>query len=306
MGERKAREEKEKEEEGKVDEENNSIPVTPVRKVLSRTSSFEVIRSKTIILEETNERMERTTMNITQTKEPPKAVELKINVRSPVSRPAIMLQTKREENGMNADSDEGSTEEVSSGGESPEANADAARSPQFLLEKAPQPTPRLTREVRVLPAMVLPMPKRNKNGANQNGRKDSASEEEFHTPAGKGSPPSSHQKPPLPPMVSPRGASTSPSQDQLSPTNDSLEPVQTLSRSNSIGTKTPKIKARTQVFFDEAASSSEESLSDTIAKEELQREVEKLRKELEGKNKTETRFEGKREVETDVDGPNLP
>ena len=80
MGERKAKEEKK--EEAKVDEENNSIPVTPVRKVLSRTSSFEVkmtfllfctfslqvIRSKTIILEETNERMERTTMNITQTK----------------------------------------------------------------------------------------------------------------------------------------------------------------------------------------------------------------------------------------------
>merc|ERR550517_2231020 len=147
-----------------------------------------------------------------------------------------MLQTKREENGVNGDSEECSTEEVSSGGESAEAEADAARSPQFLLEKAPQPTPRLTREVRVLPAMVLPMPKRNKNGANQNGRKDSASEEEFHTPAGKGSPPSSHQKPPLPPMVSPRGASTSPSQDpSMSPSNDSIEPVQTLSRSNSIG-----------------------------------------------------------------------
>ena len=44
-------------------------------------------------------------------------------------------------------------------------------------------------------------------------------------------------------------------------------------RSNSIGTQTPKIKARTQVFFDEAASSSEESLSDALAKEVLQREV---------------------------------
>merc|ERR1712192_356536 len=96
------------------------------------------------------------------------------------------------------------------------------------------------------------------------------------------------------------------SQETMSPSNDSLEPVQTLSRSNSIGTQTPKIKARTQVFFDEAASSSEESLSDAFAKEELQREVEKLRKELEGKNKTETRFEGKKEVKTDVDGPNLP
>ena len=70
MEERKAKEEVEKKEEAKVDEENNSIPVTPVRKVLSRTSSFEVndsctflyfslqvIRSKTIILEDTNERV---------------------------------------------------------------------------------------------------------------------------------------------------------------------------------------------------------------------------------------------------------
>ena len=76
-------------------------------------------------------------------------MELKINVRSPVSRPAIMLQTKREENRVNSDSGEGSTEEVSSGGESPEANPDAAKSPQFLLEKAPLPTPRLTREVNI-------------------------------------------------------------------------------------------------------------------------------------------------------------
>ena len=80
--EKKEEAEVEKKEEAQVDEENNSIPVTPVRKILSRTSSFEVrqetcelffytsqvIRSKTIILEETNERMERTTMNITQTK----------------------------------------------------------------------------------------------------------------------------------------------------------------------------------------------------------------------------------------------
>merc|ERR1712192_258591 len=110
------------------------------------------------------------------------------------------MGSKREENGVNG---EGSTEEASSEGESPEADDDVGQSPQFLLEKAPQPTPRLTREVRVLPAMVLPMPKRNKNGANQNGRKDSASEDEFHTPAGKGSPASSQGKPPLPPMVSP-------------------------------------------------------------------------------------------------------
>ena len=33
--------------------------------------SLQVIRSKTIILEETNERLERTTMNITQTKVKP-------------------------------------------------------------------------------------------------------------------------------------------------------------------------------------------------------------------------------------------
>ena len=80
-------------------------------------------------------------------------MELKINVRSPVSRPAIMLQTKTDENGVNGDSGEGSAEEVSSGGkssgeESPGAETDAARSPQFLLEKAPLPTQRLTREVK--------------------------------------------------------------------------------------------------------------------------------------------------------------
>ena len=80
-------------------------------------------------------------------------MELKINVRSPVSRPAIMLhQTKRDENGVNGDSGEGSTEEVSSGEESPEVDSDAARSPQFLLEKAPPlPIPRLTREVKINP-----------------------------------------------------------------------------------------------------------------------------------------------------------
>ena len=45
MRKRKAKEEAEtekKETESKVDEENNSVPVTPIRKVLSRTSSFEV------------------------------------------------------------------------------------------------------------------------------------------------------------------------------------------------------------------------------------------------------------------------
>ena len=59
-----------------------------------------------------------------------------------------MLQSKREENGVNGeDSGEDSTQEVSSDGESPEADDDVGQSPQFLLEKAPQPTPRLTREV---------------------------------------------------------------------------------------------------------------------------------------------------------------
>ena len=94
MRKRKAKEEAEtetekKEAESKVDEENNSVPVTPIRKVLSRTSSFEVreevfivpphfqvIRSKTIILEETNERLERTTMNITQTKVKPPSKDI--------------------------------------------------------------------------------------------------------------------------------------------------------------------------------------------------------------------------------------
>ena len=54
MRKRKAKEEEEEEEkkeaESKVDEENNSVPVTPIRKVLSRTSSFEVREEVFIVL----------------------------------------------------------------------------------------------------------------------------------------------------------------------------------------------------------------------------------------------------------------
>ena len=53
MRQRKAKEEAEtekKEAESKVDEENNSVPVTPIRKVLSRTSSFEVREEVFIVL----------------------------------------------------------------------------------------------------------------------------------------------------------------------------------------------------------------------------------------------------------------
>ena len=54
MRKRKAKEKEEEEEkketESKVDEENNSVPVTPIRKVLSRTSSFEVREEVFIVL----------------------------------------------------------------------------------------------------------------------------------------------------------------------------------------------------------------------------------------------------------------
>ena len=54
MRKRKAKEKEEEEEkketESKVDEENNSVPVTPIRKVLSRTSSFEVREEFFIVL----------------------------------------------------------------------------------------------------------------------------------------------------------------------------------------------------------------------------------------------------------------
>ena len=54
MRKRKAKEEEaetaKKEAESKVDEENNSVPVTPIRKVLSRTSSFEVREEVFIVL----------------------------------------------------------------------------------------------------------------------------------------------------------------------------------------------------------------------------------------------------------------
>ena len=99
-----------------------------------------------------------------------------------------MLQSKTEENGGSPK--ETSSADQSSGENSPELDKEATRSPQFWPEKAPSPTPRLTREVtieflkgqrqrnpqvRVLPAMVLPMPKRNKEETNQNGGRDSAS-----------------------------------------------------------------------------------------------------------------------------------
>ena len=83
--------------------------------------------------------------------EPPQPVELKIKVRSPVARPAIMLQTKGDENGVVGESGEELDPDAggrSSGEESPGAETDAARSPQLLLEKAPLPTQRLTREVK--------------------------------------------------------------------------------------------------------------------------------------------------------------
>ena len=47
------------------------------------------------------------------------------------------------------------------------------------------------------------------------------------------------------------------------------------------GTQTPKIKARSIVYFDDDISASEESLSDAVAKEELQREIELLKQEVE-------------------------
>ena len=47
------------------------------------------------------------------------------------------------------------------------------------------------------------------------------------------------------------------------------------------GTQTPKIKARSIVYFDDDISASEESLSDAVAKEELQKEIELLKQEVE-------------------------
>ena len=46
------------------------------------------------------------------------------------------------------------------------------------------------------------------------------------------------------------------------------------------GTQTPKIKARSIVYFDDDISASEESLSDAVAKEVLQKEIELLKQEL--------------------------
>jgi len=65
-----------------------------------------------------------------------------------------------------------------------------------------------------------------------------------------------------------------------------------VSRSNSFtsdaGTQTPRIKAKAKLYFDDnggSVSASEESLSDAVAKEALQREVAMLKEELERKGK---------------------
>jgi len=65
-----------------------------------------------------------------------------------------------------------------------------------------------------------------------------------------------------------------------------------VSRSNSFtsdaGTQTPRIKAKAKLYFDDnrcSVSASEESLSDAVAKEALQREVAMLKEELERKGR---------------------
>ena len=106
---------KEKEEEEKqkslVDIENNAIPIKEVsvpRKMLSRTSSFEILRSKTVFLQDGDDReqrLESTTMNIhtDPSKTKFEAVELKIQVSPSPHHPGGISYTRIPDTGNQTD-----------------------------------------------------------------------------------------------------------------------------------------------------------------------------------------------------------
>lgn len=241
---------KEKEEDDKqkslVDVENNEIPIKDVpiqKKMLSRTSSFEIIRSKTVFLqngEDGDQKLESTTMNIHPSPNKAKfeAIELKIQVSPAPHHPGGISYTRMTDDTQNDTSYSLSSSVESFGEENQKLISDSeADSSQIVLADVPVKRNKMTKDVGTAPLV---------------------------------------QKPPVPPRTS----------NPTSPTRTTPDVNGTnLSRSNSItmeaGTQTPKIKARSIVYFDDDISASEESLSDAVAKEELQREIELLKQEVE-------------------------
>jgi len=205
--EKEERKEKEKGEEERkeketVDEEDYRVSVTPpVRKILSRTSSFEVIRSKTIIVEDGNRTLERTTLNIQRTPKENPTIEMKIKVISPPPRPAQRDPWRKEEE----EEEETTWEEDEEDGP-----------PGFSIEQTDGSSDNI-------PLSILPT---------KHSKEDTSSNYSL-------SPTLVIQKPPLPR----RSSSSTPEVNGVQDTRYNG----TLSRSNSIGTQTPKIKARTQV-----------------------------------------------------------
>merc|ERR1712080_501090 len=195
--ERKEKEKEERKEKETVDEEDYRVSVTPpVRKILSRTSSFEVIRSKTIIVEDGNRTLERTTLNIQRTPKENPTIEMKIKVISPPPRPAQRDPWRKEE-----EEEETTWEEDEEDGP-----------PGFSIEQTDGSSDNI-------PLSILPT-KHSKEDTSSNYSRRPTLE---------------IQKPPLP-------RRSSSSTTEVNGVQDTRYNG-TLSRSNSIGTQTPKIKA---------------------------------------------------------------
>jgi len=204
--------------------------------VLSRTSSIEIVKSKTLLLQKTEEvKNEKSTLDV----ETFETVEFKVKVNpSPPPVPARKSLSSR----LEQVSDKRTLKNGDSDGEMDGSSEDDdEQKTKIVLSSVPQ-----KRE-------------KKESGTGMAG------------------------KPPTVPK--------SPSDTPASPTKKSSEPNGSnslgVSRSNSFtsdaGTQTPRIKAKAKLYFDvdgESVTASEESLSDAMAKETLQREIEILKEEL--------------------------
>jgi len=268
----------------------NTAPVVK-KKLLSRTSSFEVLRSKTILLDQD---VDRTTMNIQHTSASFATVELRIQVSPSPHNPGGISYTRLNDDTLSA---QPTSEEIKTMVDNYESDLSSGpSSPGIVLSSVPPPKKKRPLEDDTKTSTInndsglmtsTPVSKETSTGITREVRIPQNSE-------------AVTKKPPLPKMSS--KSFDSASSPPLTPANgvknghDSDNwgtPFTTLTRSGSItmeaGTQTPKIKARSVVYFDEGSSASEESLSEAVSREELRKEIEELKRQVEfaGKGLTE-------------------
>merc|ERR1719347_445622 len=288
------------------DNEFHTVMETPPKKVvLSRTSSFEVIKSKTLVLDQ---ELERTTMNIQHAEAPStplQAVELKIQVSPSPTQAGHFTFTRM-------DNDEQEMKKPPTNGDSSISSLSSSQSSvATTLERIPVASPRNLKktgseesiesveETRRQDVVTVAGDgsdvtiSKNSNIQWGNLQINTTRNKEIKTRITREvrvpqTVDTVVKKPPLPKRQSPL---SSPTGEQNGTGNglseDEFAQETGLKRSNSItmdaGTQTPKIKAKSIVYFGEdgASSASEESVSDAVAKEELQREIELLKKQVE-------------------------